>query len=1123
MSKTKDFDPQQKLVLDSTSQHQLVSASAGSGKTTVMIQKIVNLLLNNQVNTDQLLVVTFTNLASIEMRDRLVSKIGKALVEADSDERKTEIQLILDSIETSSVDTIDGFCSKMLKKYFYQANLDPEIKIISSFSQEYYINKALDLSIKKFSETNEQDLIVLCDIFEKKSRSLDNLKDCLLKAFNYCVCQKDYIKFLDNVLLQYKDLSSPSAQYLNEYICANVYDNVRGILTQLHNFTDFPKLHKMMDSFTCHLLNVKRENCLMDNAKILSTCPVCNFTSTERIAKDDYGYEKLKHHTELLRNIIAETKFLDALQGDVYLNQISTHLLSFINLLRLFIQTYDNLKHENGVMDFGDLERKMLDLLKNDAIVKDFHNTYKYVFVDEYQDINPMQDELINALLCKSSNLFLVGDVKQSIYGFRQSTPELFIQAYKNYKQDNNSGTAFDMNINFRSAPEILKFNNEIFSHLMTEKEADIDYANTSKFEPRRDDFPKIEAVEILVQNTDYQCETLPAGGLYSVKGHINPSTIFSSSELESNLVVNKIKQLVGSEFYDSTIGENRKLEYSDIAILSRSISNDKVQNLAKTLSQNNIPINISKRTDLKDSEGVSKILSILKIINFTASDIDYAYLFTSPLVSIDYNEMLTIYTNHDLNLYNNLKYYADNFNDALAIKIKYGFNLCEEFRIISSTLNVVELIDTILNKYHLRQHLIASDKGYEQLNILDEFLNSISGEEKNLSISKFIDLIEKNLDSSNEIISRDSLNSVTIQTIHASKGLEYPVVILFNCGQQFKYITEHDDLNFDIDLGIGMQYYDLNARKRQESPTRFAIKLKNKEKAYKEELRLLYVATTRAKNKLIITGCCSEEKLRANTLSKDNYLNLILSTYYSKINTNSLSNIYNFANCKIEIFNNIVASCNEKVENSKLLANDNIVHTNINYTYPYMHETNISIKNNVTALSRTLNDDYNIVPIKLNLGENLQATNDDLAEIGTLYHSALSSIDYSCPYIYQSEYDTVDDKLIKLAYDKISPLATNCIKQYNEKQFMMYIPYKDIYPDSDLDTKILVQGVIDLILEFDDHLVLIDYKYSNLPINRLIEKYKTQLLLYKIALERAFKKPVTNSHIYSIKTGELS
>ena len=168
------------------------------------------------------------------------------------------------------------------------------------------------------------------------------------------------------------------------------------------------------------------------------------------------------------------------------------------------------------------------------------------------------------------------------------------------------------------------------------------------------------------------------------------------------------------------------------------------------------------------------------------------------------------------------------------------------------------------------------------------------------------------------------------------------------------------------------------------------------------------------------------------------------------------------------------------------------------------------------------MNDDYNIAPIRLNLGENLQATTDDLAQIGTQYHSALSSIDYSCPYIYENNDSDIDESLIKLAYDKLSPLAQNCINQFNEKQFMMYIPYKDIYPDSNLDTKILVQGIVDLILEFDDHIVLVDYKYSNSSINKLIERYSTQLKLYKIALERAFKKPVSHSYIYSIKTGEL-
>ena len=1120
---SKQFDPEQLKVLNDTSQHQLVSASAGSGKTTVMIQKITDLLLNNKVSTDELLVVTFTNLASSEMRERLMKNIAEALSLASTDDEKTRIQLILDNLETASVNTIDGFCSKMLKKYFYQANLDPDIKIISSFSQEYYINKALDLAIKEFNQTNHNELVLLCDIFEKKARSLDELKKNMLNCFKYCVCQKDYNKFLDSILDQYKDLLSPSAQYLNNYIYKNVNPNALEILRILPHFTDFTRLHTMMDSYCSHLLKINLNNCLADNAKLLTTCPTCNFSYSENISKDDLEYEKLKFYTENLRKVIAEMKFLDALQDEQYMVSISTHLDGFIKLLRLFINTYDRLKAENDVMDFSDLERKMLDLLHQEEIVNDFHNTYKYIFVDEYQDINPMQDELINTLLSSSGNLFMVGDVKQSIYGFRQSTPELFIQAYKNYKENSNLGAAFDMNINFRSAPEILKFNNEIYSHLMTEQVADIDYANTSQFKPKREDFPKTQAVEILIANKDNDVAEAPETGVYSVQTHLNPSNIFSAHRLEIDLVVDKVKNLVGTDFYDSGLKQTRKLEYGDIAILSRDIGSENIQNLAKTLIENNIPISLVKKTNLKESEGVNKILSILKVLNFTASDIDYAYLFTSPLVNVDYNELLKVYTDHSLTLYDNLCQYANDNNNDLSIKIKYGFNLCDELRIASTTLNVVELIETILNKYHLRQHLLTNVKGYEQVNILDEFLNTLSSEEKNLSISKFIDVVEKNLNTVNETVSRDSINSVTIQTIHASKGLEYPVVILFNTGKQFRYLTDHKDLNFDLELGIGMEYYDLNARKRQESPTRYAITLKNREKAYKEELRLLYVATTRAKNKLIITGCCSEDKLKNNTLSKDNYLNLILSTYYGQINTMPLAAEYNFANCKINIFDYLVSNQEQVVDNHKLLSDDNVINYNINYTYPHLHESNISIKNNVTALSRTLNDEYNIAPVKLNLGENLQATNDDLAQIGTQYHAALSSVDYFCPYVYNADDADVDESLIRLAYDKISPIANGAIKQFNEKQFMMYVPYKDIYPDSDIDTKILVQGVIDLIIEFDDHIVLIDYKYSNLPINKLTEKYRTQIMLYKIALERAFKKPVTQSLIYSIKTGDLA
>ncbi|MBQ7798785.1 MAG: UvrD-helicase domain-containing protein, partial [Clostridia bacterium] len=303
----KTFDIQQQVILDCNDQHQLVSAGAGSGKTTVMIQKITDLLLMGNVPTSEILVVTFTNLAAVEMRDRLVKKLGKVLSKASDDNEKARIQNIIDSIETASVDTIDGFCSKMLKKYFYKSGLEPEIKIISSFSQQYYINKALDMAIKNFNETNESDLIVLCDIFEKKSRSLDELKKNLLRAFNYCVCQKDYDKFLDSILLQYKDLNSPSAQYVNEYIHDKLHAWVNQILRLLPSLTDFVKTHTMLDNYCSHLLKIQSTN-LTNTIQVLTSCPECNF-SHERI-KDNDDYKQIQGIVKSIKAFCEKLTFL---------------------------------------------------------------------------------------------------------------------------------------------------------------------------------------------------------------------------------------------------------------------------------------------------------------------------------------------------------------------------------------------------------------------------------------------------------------------------------------------------------------------------------------------------------------------------------------------------------------------------------------------------------------------------------------------------------------------------------------------------------------------------------------------------------------------------------------------
>ena len=1101
----KQFDQKQQVILDSIEQNQLVSAGAGSGKTTVMIQKICDLILSNQLSPSEIVVVTFTNLAGAEMRQRLISSLNEALKNAKSEEEIERLTNAISETEMSAVDTIDGFCAKMCKKYFYKLNLQPQSNIITGMSSEYYINKSLDLAIAQEYTNNRQALIELTDCFEKNARNLDSLKQNLLNAFNFVMAQKDAGEFLANSLNEYQGLNK-SAEFINNYLIKNIKKEVVNIYYYIDNLQQYTNYYESVINYCKHLNLLTNENSLIQNLNILKSLPKICYNRIKD--KDKYDYNIVKSSIDIIKNIIDET--------DIDLtDNCNQQFEYFIKLLNQFISSYQSLKQTNNVLDFTDLERNFLALLKDEQVKNEIISQYKYIFVDEYQDINPMQNEIINLLKSSYAKSFFVGDVKQSIYGFRQSTPELFLNLYKTFSSTNNCG-AFDMNINFRSNPIILQFNNDIFNSLMTEENSDIDYKNTCQFEPKREDFPLDKSsVEIAIFNAQKEKTTVEDSSIYSVLQEDKTHDI-RAIDNECQYLANQILSLVNNEFYDSKLKEYRLMKYSDIAILSRSINDSKVERLVEILRDNNIPINLSNKQTLKTIESLMLVLNILKVIANVGDDVSLVSFLNSALVNITLDDLVKINSIKQKSLVEKLKFYIENYSDEISNKINTAFNLIEEIKLNSISKNCLELIEMLLYKYHLKFHIINSLNGQNEFNAINNFLSTLTEKEINLPIEEFISILETNLKSKTDYTQIDEIDSVTIQTIHASKGLEYPVVILFNADKTFKPNNDRDDINFDSTLGIGMQHFNLTTRTKTESLPRLAIKIKNKIKCYKEELRLLYVATTRAQNKLIISGKINFETIKNQKLKYNNFIELIYSVFANQINFENET--YCFKNCLIHMFDQPIEKQTFIATQNK--ANFSVLQKNLEFRYPYEEVCKISLKNNVTAISKQLNEDYNILPNKLTVSENLNILDKSNVDIGIAYHKALSELDFINPYKFVK--NDLDENLIRLAYDVINPIAKNSKKIKQEAQFMMYLPYNKIYTDSKITNKVLVQGVIDFLIEFNDYFILIDFKYSQLPIEKLVTKYSNQLKLYKTAIESAYNKPVKKSFIYRINDGKL-
>jgi len=1085
------FKGVQKEILLANKQNQLVSAGAGSGKTTVMIEKIADLLIEKNVDVDNLLVVTFTVLAAQEMKQRLINKLKNELIVADN-KKKEEILNIIEKIKTSNIDTIDGFSSKTIKKYFYDLKISPNIEILSDATKDFYLTKAMNKTFNDFKKFGDK-LNFILDLFGGNARNLDQLKELILNAYYNVINIEDYEKFLDTSYNEYID-SVKSENVVNTYLCELASKIVKNIIEEYSNFTSSvkEKLNILVESL--QQFNVKM--LFKANLNILNKLEIVKFTQTE--FKENDG---LKVLTFKIADIYSIKNNLEKNEINENFEEKNEKIIKyfeiFLDLLKNFIKNYNYLKEKYDLIDFNDLNRLMLELLNNENIRKELQSKFKYIFIDEYQDVNPLQDALMSLLVGEKTTLFMVGDVKQSIYGFRGSSPEWFLRKYNKMKQQSEIQDVFDMNINFRSSPTILKFINELFSRLMTKEIADIDYKKDCEIEPKRDDILEDKVKILLVEDNN---ENEIDNGIYSVKNHTQKNKL-RAKDKEALLVLKTITELIGTEFYDANLKEKRKLTYSDIAILTHSDKDENSCLLIDLLKANNVPVNRNNKLEINKSESVKLILSILKCVCNTADDVDFFATFFS-LTEMTIDDVVTI-RDKNLTLFENL---LENQNLEF---VKHGFELIEDIRNASYHLSNKELINYILDKHKLRYFILRKSNGQKELNLLNEFIDKLSTLENNLGLCEFIEMVESSVNGSSDFVSMDKEDSVTIQTIHKSKGLEYPVVILFNSSKLFAYLRDNEAINFNSNIGFGVDYFDTTNRIKMDSLTKFSIRLANNQKGYKEELRLLYVALTRAKNKLFITGTYNGKDFE--NINKTSYTNMILSCFADQIQGDILEK----ENFVLEFVEDVVVLDYEQLSSFKQVET-----YGLDFEYKNKNKFTIPFKNTVTGINseHAQKDCFNIRHI---LNDSVQYEIEDKAKVGVEYHSALEKLDLMSTYNQNTKFENVDYLKIRIAHEKLSPLVQNAIDLKKEAEFMMYVSYNEII-ESEITDKVLIQGVVDLIIERENSIDIVDYKFSSLPTKILKTKYAEQLKLYKLAVEKAYNKKVEHMYIYSINSGEL-
>lgn len=1142
------FTVDQGKILEDESKNLLVSASAGSGKTATIIEKIYRYLLGGG-SLDRLLVITFTESASSEMKIRLKDKLK------DEAKDNLTIRAQLDKLSNCDISTLHGFCSKSIRRNFFALDIKPNFVVLSDTDSKFLKVKALDKTIRAYSKAEDEEFDSLSQLFSN-GRSYDGLKSAVLSFSEFLKCVENEEKYLKEIALStlQSDLkNNPACLFLNEYMCANSKFLQNKLKEEaIKAYSAGAKTYgEILDETRKDLVKIAEKNNFLENRNVVQNIVLTNLKQVKLTDADKAYREEFKASWEIIKGRIDDIKKFvivektDAeLQGDLEITK--KFLLKFIEVTKHYLKEYSALKNRKNGLDFNDLESNFLLLLKNPEIVSSFN--FDYIFVDEYQDINSVQEKILS-ILSNKSKMVMVGDIKQSIYGFRNSTPDIFVGKASAY-EGGNHGTLVNLNENFRSNSIILEFVNKIFDKCMSKDFGGVDYKKNGDLKGRAE--YKVcsnePIVEIDLVDEKKQDEEQAYDKIYSVLGDKNDyKNALTSDRKEAMIVAKKILELIGKSYYDAKEKCEKEVTFSDIAILCRD--NEYIKKISKVLLEYKVPIETNLIDSMYGDKDVVLLISLLKIINNFHDDESLAVVLSSQFYNFSFDELSEIrdaFCDEEFFYESVLKYKNEGKNEKIKQKLEAFFG---SIKVLSDRINYLSLYEflcEICENFDYFNYLLSLPNGASREKMVKDFVVSTGSREFEYDLVGFLDFV-KNYAKDNKFKSSfvGGNSAVKLGTIHSSKGLEYPIVFLVGCGNDFSNMTFMSRILMDKDLGLGMETFDILQNKKSLNLSRSCIALKKKRLERTEEMRLLYVALTRAKNHLFVLASTNLEKIKYVQDSEDargvnNYLSWILGALpyndFMGITRNKKDlkvklesgeacfNVYSYDFFLPDTHKNIYFDFNnfDKNESKKL---SEII------DFSFEKPQNIALKNSVSSLllehSESL-ESFNFEPKKLSIFEP-KRENFDHAKVGTMYHKILEKIDFTKNYSEQilgkiiaenldkndPDFSFVDNQKIKNCVKNIKSLGV-ISQQKSELPFISYIPYNDIF-GGEIKSKIIVQGVADLLVSVNGKWILIDYKTTNVKnADQLVEKYLIQLKLYAICLEKALNMRFESVFIYS-------
>ena len=1209
-----DFTKEQGLAISLRGEDIMVSAGAGAGKTRVLVSRIADLISDPDlsVDIDEILIMTFTKAAAAEMKERIGLEISQRLQE-NPDDRNLRRQNRL--LRKASISTVHSFCNSIIRSNYQALGLDPAYRLGERGELELLQMEVIGEVLEESYQDGREDFLEFVEN-QTPGKWDTGLEDTVISLYRFSRSFPDVDRWYDQVLEKLKmaaDDQEGGGTAMLDYFVKEGSMAVKEALEELHQlavrhgFEDGPQVFKDRYDLVRSSLESLGEDISYDEYyKRLYAISWPRFPSGKKEEKTWPGKPVLKEFCDYVKDKVLgeQKKRLFRCPSEVLLKENKTlypMTREYILLAKRFEDLYFARKKEQNVYDFNDLEHMALSLLvagydeKGDPVptetARQIAGTYKAIFVDEYQDTSLIQETIINLLLSAGeARLFTVGDVKQSIYRFRQARPDLFVNRRNSYvpwqgnlaqKKDDHPGVRIELRDNFRSNPRVLWLVNQVFGRLMSADFGGVDYDEETELRPGK--------------NGPMAGETTPSECIFYVKEDDPPqgSEPLNNMDLDAAVIACRMKELLDEGY-----------SYRDMVILLRT--KKEIETYAERLEDWGIPVYCEDKTGYFASREISLMMDYLAIVDNVYQDIPMASVMLSSIGGFSEEDLIRLKLmiekecRNDYLLYDLLLLYLERGEDQnLRKKIEDFLNMLFEFRRRRKELPLGQLLWEIYRETgYFDEVQLLPDGGKRKQNLL-MLLEKAEEYEKTMYkglfyFKRYMDRLRTyDLEPDMAGAAGEEENVVRLMTIHKSKGLEFPVVFVSGLTHGFnKQGWENDSTVFHPELGIGMDWKDQVLRYQHSSMLKIMIQRQIKKESLEEELRILYVAMTRAEKKLILTGTVESKKLDAARdvminqgfkLSASCYMDWLLPVILTAgQSSETIPMDIKYWGWK-EVENQFLDNCQqepevslrEALETAVKLVDDSPVRQAFSKEYPFRESVGQKRKYSVSELkklsqimlpgedgrigeaeyredrSQNLEDREKLLPAFLREDQEEKLTP---SKRGTLVHKMMELLPFG-EIEDRNQLDREIDRL-KEAYPKLKEINGRWLeygawrflfsdlgrdlcrmdranKLHRELPFTIGLTGSDLAGINGLETDqspnngetIVVQGVIDLFAETEEGLWLIDYKTDYLRPGEegiLLDRYRTQMLYYKLALEQVWGEKVDRILLYSYSLGSF-